>query len=106
MLVSKLAMMSKKSGLLIHYAEERIFNCSTEPLRNGQINVCSHNADVGVECKEATNGELRILGGSNTLSGRLEVFYNVWGTVCDDYWSRKDAIVACRQLGFSEQGNI
>ena len=24
---------------------------------------------------------------------------NVWGTVCDDYWSSNDGIVACRQLG-------
>lgn len=50
-------------------------------------------------------GELRIIGGVNRSAGRLEVFANnAWGTVCDDYWSRNDAQVACRQLGFSSRG--
>ena len=34
-------------------------------------------------------------------TGRLDVFHNgEWGTICHDYWSLNDAMVACRQLGY------
>ena len=47
-------------------------------------------------------GTLRLVGGTNALSGRLEIMHtNQWGTVCDDYFDIPDAQVACRQLGYS-----
>ena len=55
------------------------------------------------------NGDLRInstnIPGGSTLAGRLEVCYNnTWGTVCSDGYGPQEAVVACRQMGFSDAG--
>ena len=58
-----------------------------------------------------TIGSIRLVEGSNDLEGRVEVCRNgpygaVYGTVCDDYWDTRDAIVVCRQLGYTSGINV
>ena len=48
------------------------------------------------------NGDIRLVGSSNTRSGRLEVYLNSqWGTVCDDNFGITEAQVVCQQLGYT-----
>ena len=43
------------------------------------------------------------LGGNDSREGRVEVFYGgLWGTVETEKWDQSDALVFCRQLGFSQ----
>ena len=52
-----------------------------------------------------TDGDLRLVGGTSFMEGRLEVCLNgVWGTVCNHGWDDMEATVACRQLGHVSAG--
>ena len=62
------------------------------------------NAIPAVVCN---HGSVRLIGGSTTNVGRVEICANeTWGTVCDDFWGSADAGVICRQLGFSRFSKI
>jgi len=51
------------------------------------------------------DGEIRLVNGRYGSEGRVDICFNDhWGTICDDGWDVIDAIVACRQLGFSDEG--
>ena len=51
---------------------------------------------------DCTNGSIRLVNGSSPNEGRIEICINgEWGTVCGFGWSRKEANVVCRQLGYT-----
>lgn len=60
---------------------------------------CSSNCSGEYKSKFST--KIRLVGGRYAFEGRIEVLVNGrFGTICDDYWDKSDAIVVCRMLGF------
>ena len=84
-----------------------------------------HYSDIGVRCLQkskmdqsnsvlrihlflqpldvsCTNGTVRLVNGSTSDEGRVEICINgEWGTVCDSGLHRNETQVVCRQLGYN-----
>ena len=84
--------------------ESFLVNCTYTTNHN-----CFHFEDAGVSCRNAscTEGDVRLVGGSNDNEGRVEICaFGSWGTICDDFWGTPDAQVACRSLGLPFTGML
>ena len=91
-------------GLNCRANEEYLDSCE----RRLSVEHCVHTDDAGASCvAPCTTGEVRLVDGANPLEGRLEVCINrTWGTVCNDKFDSKAAMVVCRQLGVQESGRV
>ena len=56
---------------------------------------------------DCSDGNIRLVGGTNVLEGRVEVCINrAWGTICDNGFNNKDATVICNQLHVPFTSNL
>ena len=69
------------------------------------------STDVGIRLYPNPLEELEELEGSggtiepSKVSGYIELHVTgEWRSVCDNFWTREDAKVACKQLGYSTYG--
>ena len=51
--------------------------------------------------RSSSMATLRLVDGTVRKEGRLEIYHDrEWGTICDDFWTREEADLSCRLLGY------
>uniref|UniRef100_A0A3B5ANM0 Soluble scavenger receptor cysteine-rich domain-containing protein SSC5D n=1 Tax=Stegastes partitus TaxID=144197 RepID=A0A3B5ANM0_9TELE len=76
--------------------EKSIADC---PHRGFGEHDCDHSEDAGVVCSGKPRSWVRLLNGTDSCSGRVEVHHDGhWGKVCNNNWGNKEATVVCKEL--------
>ncbi|VEN46185.1 unnamed protein product [Callosobruchus maculatus] len=70
------------------------------------LNDCSDDSDEDSQYCEAPT-EIRLVNGSSSHEGRLEVsHYGIWGTICDDDFNEDAAKFVCKRLGYKGASTV
>ncbi|CDI80404.1 scavenger receptor protein SR2, putative [Eimeria acervulina] len=86
--------------------EKTLTDCTFE---EATAQCADHRFDVAVRCSnnppaEPIFGSLRIVNEMGTPAldgiGRLQVYRDGWGSICDDGWTKESERVACMQMGY------
>ncbi|XP_071804824.1 scavenger receptor cysteine-rich domain-containing protein DMBT1-like [Asterias amurensis] len=86
------------SGVSCHGDELSIDQCDHS---GWFVHTCNHQLDIGVSCGLTVLPAVRLVNGTTTHEGRVEVYFKCqWGTICDSIWGLKEADTVCRQLGY------
>ena len=92
---------------IVYIPDTCMTHCYTEDLC-----VLVNYAALSVSPSNCTDGDIRLVDGSVSSEGRLEICINrAWGTICYgnsrygyNYWGAYEARVVCHQLGHQERG--
>ncbi|XP_048734598.2 deleted in malignant brain tumors 1 protein-like [Ostrea edulis] len=85
------------SNVQCNGSEVSLFTCPAD--MTGGVN-CDHSRDAGVSC--SVNNSVVLVGtSSSSTTGTVSIVEGGhWNSVCDHSWTREDARVVCRSLGY------
>ena len=78
-------------------------NTDFTPAHARRVIIISHYS-LSHNCEDSCGrGDIRLWGGNNQYEGNIELCTDqgIWSTVSDVTWESEDAVVACRQLGYT-----
>ena len=90
----------------------KMLECNVSQVKRSNNNIASCIwRFLGFDCdslyKGCNEGDARLQDGNSIHEGRVEICRNnMWGTVCQTYWTARDAAVVCRELGLPTIGKL